>query len=241
MAELIKFIATDKFLFDLAPRPYPAKDSLPSWWREQTPYAKSVDNPDGKKLIVRDFESNATFKKCTPMLDALTSGYIIPLFADVLISNIGEDEYIPELNWRVKVQMFELHASESVKISKPSGYVPRAFKYINPWNIVTPPGYSILVTAPMGYLDSTFRPISAVLDTDKSPHPLVLPLWLKEGFEGVVERGTPIAQIIPFKRNNWESEFDYYDDNYKSTFFREIKATIVNNYVKNHWSKKSYK
>ena len=29
---------------------------------------------------------------------------------------------------------------------------------------------------------------------------------MKEDFEGVIPAGTPIIQIIPFKRENWNSE-----------------------------------
>ena len=65
---------------------------------------------------------------------------------------------------------------------------------------------------------------------------------VKKGFEGIVERGTPMFQIIPFKRNNWESSFSFLQEGELDIKYdRDIKATIVNNYVKNFWEKKSYK
>ena len=67
-------------------------------------------------------------------------------------------------------------------------------------------------------------------------------MFLKEGFEGIIEKGTPMFQIIPFKRNNWESKFSFLEDGQDLiNFDRDVRATIVNNYVKNFWEKKSYK
>jgi hypothetical protein len=81
----IEFIALDKHAFEICPKPFPASQALPQWWKDASPYVKSEKNLDGKKIIVENFESNASFKKCTPMLDLLSSGYIVPLWADVQV------------------------------------------------------------------------------------------------------------------------------------------------------------
>ena len=39
--------------------------------------------------------------------------------------------------------------------------------------------------------------------TDKEVLNFHLPMWLKKDFIGIIKKGTPIAQIIPFKRDNW--------------------------------------
>ena len=68
------------------------------------------------------------------------------------------------------------------------------------------------------------------------------PIYIKEGFEGIVEKGTPMFQIIPFKRSNWDSEFSFLQDgDFEIRIDRDVKATIVNNYIKNFWEKKNYK
>jgi hypothetical protein len=33
-----------------------------------------------------------------------------------------------------------------------------------------------------------------------------IPFYVKEGFEGVIPQGTPIAQLIPFRQENWLSK-----------------------------------
>jgi hypothetical protein len=242
MSENIIFKATNKYFHDLCPKPYPAAESIPDWWRDQTPYTKNDENPDGKKIIIRNRSSNATFKKCTPMLDGLTSGYILPLWTDVYVSKESNSE-LPEINWKVDCgNVFELHSTTSLDMETPIGYYERAFKYVNHWHIKTPPGYSVLITSPFGYPNLPFKTLTAIIDTDRSIHEIALPIWVQEGFEGVVEKGTPMAQVIPFKRNNWKSEFNFYaDDELSMLMNKEVKSTIAHNYIRNHWTKKTYK
>lgn len=238
-SEKITFTARNKWEFDIQDRPYPASSAIPQWWKDLTPYEKSSDNPDGKKLIVRNWNSNASAKKCTPMLDALTSGYIIPLWTDVFVSQTEEG---PTINWKNKPNVFTPHQPTSRQIPAPLGYDQVVFKYLNTWIPRTPPGYSVLVTSPFGYRDLPFYAIPGIVDSDKATLELVTPVWIKTGLEGVVNHGTPMLQITPFKRTNWESEFDYYEDEeYDKVQERTFLKTIVNHYVKNHWSKKEYK
>ena len=116
------------------------------------------------------------------------------------------------------------------------------FKYLNAWMPITPPGYSCLITSPFGHKNLPFQAAPAIIDTDKSRLDLSPPGWIKEGFEGVIEKGTPLIQITPFKRENWNSEFDYYED-YEFTKLQEktMNSNIVNHYIKKVWSKKNYK
>jgi hypothetical protein len=233
----IEFIALDKYAFEVCPKPFPASQALPQWWKDASPYVKSPANPDGKKLIINNLESNAAFKKCTPMLDLLSSGYIVPLWADVQVTY---QESYPVLSWRVSKPMFDLHEGQEVEV--PDGYNKIQFKYLNQWYPKLPKGYSALVMPCVGYPNSPFRAMSAIIDYDKTTHPLYPPTYLKEGFEGIVEKGTPMFQIIPFKRNNWKSTFSFLEEGQAAiNLDRDVKATIVNNYVKNFWEKKTYK
>jgi hypothetical protein len=237
MSQEIEFIAINKYFYEVCPKPFPASQSLPKWWKDASPYMKSVDNPNGNKLIVKNRESNASFKKCTPMLDLLTSGYIVPLWSDVLVKI---ENGFPVINWRVSEDVFTIHNGQEVEV--PYGYHDTNFKYSNPWIPKLPKGYSALITPCFGYPNNPFRAISAIIDYDKTTHPLEPPVYLKKDFEGIVEKGTPMFQIIPFKRNNWTSKFSFYEDGQlKINVDLDIKSTIVNNYVKNFWEKKSYK
>jgi len=240
MTKIIKFTATSEEGYQVQERPFPASQAIPQWWRDEVPYQIGPENPDGKKIIVDGGVSNASFKKCTPMLDALTSGYIIPLWSDVQVRMV--DGY-QRVTWRTTTSgVFELHGPTGLpNMEAPEGY-KTVFKYSNTWIPETPPGYSVLITAPFGYRNLPFHAIPAVIDSDKSTLEVVPPMWLREGFEGIVEKGTPMFQVTPFKRENWKAEFGFRThQEHKIIVDKNFGSTLVNHYVRNVWSKKSYK
>jgi hypothetical protein len=239
MGQIIKFKALDKYGFDTQLKPVPASSMIPGWFKDSTPYEIDIDNPKGTNFKIVGGSSNATFKKCTPMLDGLTSGYIIKLWSDV---HVEWTDGGPSFSWRTHAPLFEVHGIGSKKITPPLGYSNFVFKYLNTWQPITPKGYSVLVTSPFGYQDLPFRAIPAVIDSDKLTIDMANPMWLKEGFSGIIEKGTPLVQLTPFKRENWESEFDFYKDGeFLSLKEKSFNSTLINHYVKNIWSKKTYR
>jgi hypothetical protein len=237
LSKEIKFIAKDKYAYEVCQKPFPATSAIPQWWKDALPYDLNDKNFNKSKIMLENSHSNATFKKCTPMLDALGLGYIIPLWADV---EIREENGFPLISWRTSREVFRLHDGTGVEILE--GYGQSQFKFLNQWIPKLPKGYSLFVTHPIGYQNSPFRAIDAIIDYDKTTHVLEPPLLLKNGFEGIIEKGTPMIQVFPFKRDNWKSSFEYLDEGeFIINVDRDVKATIVNNYVKNFWSKKSFK
>lgn len=239
MNKKITFKALSEYDFEIFLKPYPASSNIPDWFKKSPPYFLSDKNPSGSKMVIDGKASNAGFKKCTPMLDAITSGYIIPLWSDVLIT---QTEHGPEISWRTGRDIFENHSPDARDVKPVTGYSNNVVKYLNTWIPHTPKGYSVLVTAPFGHRDLPFHAVPGIIDSDKSILDLSAPMWIKEGFEGVVEKGTPLLQITPFKRENWESEFGFYGTNeYAAIREKSFNSTLISHYVKNAWSKKSYK
>ena len=69
--------------------------------------------------------------------------------------------------------------------------------------------------------------------------PINLPFFLKEGFEGIIPKGTPIAQIMPFKREPWNSEKE--DLNPLTKYqINNLKSVVQRSYKNRFWSKKTY-
>ena len=246
MSKDIYFIARDQFGFDTQLRPYPASAGVPKWFKDELPYEVSDENKKGGTLIVKDGASNASFKKCTPMLDAITSGYIVPLFTDVQVRI--ESDGFQRITWRTVQNpfdghgdVFQKHGDSAARVKPPTGY-GKVFKYMNTWIPKTPPGYSTMISHPAGYEDGPFRAIPAIIDTDSSVLEVVFPVWLQEGFEGIVLKGTPMIQLTPFKRDTWQSHFlSYEGDEHAKLQERNFNSTIFNNYIKNHWTKKVYR
>jgi hypothetical protein len=240
MSKKINFRARGKTEFEIQLKPYPAVKQLPKWFLNQEPYANLTGFPPDNKLHFRDRQANATYKKCTPLLDGMSAGYIIPLWTDVMVE---QESMIPYIYWKTNYNVFQLHGENSKNIIPPIGYQNIVYKYLNCWIPQTPKGYSCLIVSPLGYGDLPFKAIPAVVDTDKSTLELVFPMWVKTGFEGIVEKGTPMVQIIPFKRDDWDSTFDYYEDGeYKNVIEeKNFNSTMVGHYLKNHHSRKKFK
>lgn len=239
MSKKIVFKALSERDYNIFLKPYPASQNIPDWWKKETPYIISGDNPTGSKVIVKNYESNASFKKCTPMLDAITSGYIVPLWADVQVRQVNG---FPSITWQTKRTIFQTHGQSAQNVLPPLGYSNNVFKYLNTWIPKTPKGYSVLVTAPFGHRNLPFHAVPAIIDSDRSTLDIVPPMWLKEGFEGIIEKGTPLFQITPFKRESWKAEFEHFSgDEFELSQEINFNGTIVNHYIKNVWSKKNYK
>ena len=75
-------------------------------------------------------------------------------------------------------------------------------KFINPWRIKVPAGYSVLLTQPFNRPDLPFTCFSGLVDCDRFETTINLPfLWTGPVGQHLLPAGTPIAQIIPIRRD----------------------------------------
>jgi len=174
-------------------------------------YVGGIKKPNGNG------ETGATIKRCMPVFDAIVAGYIITLPADVYVSiqeyepkDAETGEVIQDLPTK-KMQHFEwsnfglvsFHPIEQAPEHPARNEHPYA-KWINPWSIRTPKGYSTLFVQPM-HREAPFTILPGIVDTDEYFAPVNFPMVINDSnFEGLIPKGTPIAQVIPFKRDDWE-------------------------------------
>ena len=61
-------------------------------------------------------------------------------------------------------------------------------------------------------------------------------------WEGIIEAGTPIAHVIPFKRDNWQMEIGNHNELAQEiNKFRLLQSTYFYNiYKKLFWQRKKY-
>jgi hypothetical protein len=215
-------------------RPIPAIKQLPVWYKNMSTF---VGNDT--KLSVAQRSTNLTIKKCVPIFDSISAGYFIPVPVDVLL----EKDIPPRFSWTVpEYEAISTHnPTQTVDYPIPEGFHSQPYKWINPWFITTPKGYSSLIIHPIGYDNLPFHTITGIVDTDTHDMPINFPFIAKENWEGIIEAGTPMAQIIPFKRDSWESEilppaYELFNKNWSKQ-----KVSIWNYYRQYLWSKKSWK
>jgi len=183
----------------------PASQALPQWYKDMTP-----DIP-GNQSISRS--NDGTIKACPAMFDNMAQGYILPLWTDLYVEPSEEDSRngkpIPRFYWSSS----NIEPVVQIGNKEQTNGCPRAdklptpwLKLISPWLISTPKGYSTLFISPFNNADSLFEPFSGVIHTDIfSTYIKVLTLWKgPEDFKGIIKAGTPLVQMIPFKRESFQ-------------------------------------
>jgi len=201
MNQIIKFVAQNEHVWQVRDRPFPAAKKMPQSWKDIPKYSN-----DTKSFELTPAPS-VTVKACIPTLDILTAGYYMPLWSDCLIK---QENNFPIIQWNVKNDLFGVWSLNQVSnFEIDENYSNLIFKYCHGWTIKTPPGWSCLFISPVAYPNLPFKSLPGIVDTDIFDGEINNPIIFKKGFEGVLEKGTPMFQIIPFKRSHWESEFDF--------------------------------
>jgi hypothetical protein len=196
-------IFTDTFGVPEEYKPKPAFQMIPEWYKETESYVGGQKVPDGNGMM------QGTIKRCMPVFDAFTAGYLLVLHTDIWVSQRLEnpDEPTKKSPW-FEWPLFDpiaFHPKQQAPLhpEMTGSAVP---KWINPWSIKTPPGYSTLFIEP-SHRDNKFVALPGVVDTDQYDAPVNIVFTLKNpNFEGLVPTGTPICQVIPFKRESWEMQ-----------------------------------
>jgi len=192
MAKKITF--TNVFGWDFFP-PKPAVKEIPEWYKNTPEYIG-----DAGKKITSTNNTPHTVKKCMPVLDAMTSGYILYTQVDVQVS---EQDGLPYFNWSDQ-GVIAFHPVEQAPLHPNKNGAPYP-KWVNPYAITTSPGYSLLL-------------------------------------QGLIPAGTPMAQVIPIKRDSWKHEIGSDKERQEQNkITAQLKTLFFNSYKKQFWSRKEYR
>lgn len=233
MSKVIDFIANTKEMLEVIEKPYPAITKLPDWISNTPSYI------NGKKSVDDFGDPTSTIKKCLPVVDAMTAGYHIPLHCDVWVENAGPSDINIKWSWDT-LQVIDMQKQEQMQTYPvPEGFYPTSFKFINPWIVKTPAGWSCLFTHPLHYDDLPYKCLPAIVDTDKHPIPVNFLFFLNKNFSGLIEKGTPMIQVIPFKREDFKSQFSFDTGSFKQKW-EKAHQVFFDRYKKFFRSPKKY-
>jgi hypothetical protein len=101
----------------------------------------------------------------------------------------------------------------------------------------------ILVAAILPQAFKHYVEIQGIVDADGFTHSEEgsnLPFLLKEDFTGMIKKGTPMYQIIPFKRETWKSEAAKFNANQQLTVTQSVKQFMWGGYKNLVWNKKEF-
>jgi len=172
------------------PEPVKSGKCIPEYYRKLN--VQSSNNPQ-----------SSTAKRCVPFMEAITAGYTIPLWSDLfVVAKDGEIELTFPDNLPMN-QSLGHHGYNQLEDHPAShlSYGKDLMKFINPWIIETPPGVSCLFTTPMNHFETRFKLVDGIVDTDTYYNQINFPfIWTGDDGEFFLEKGTPLVQVFPFVR-----------------------------------------
>lgn len=187
-----EIIFTNVIKFHESSVPVPATQEIPEWYKKMPNRRPNKKTPD----------SISTIKKCVPVFDAMSAGYLFFTPCDLYVTQVdGEPNYDTSMP---VVIMPDDHPQQQANFH-PAANGFKFPKWINGWGIKTPKGYSTLFIPPIHNPNPWFVCMEGLVDTDKYVAPINFPFVLKNPkFEGLIPAGTPMIQAIPFKRDDWK-------------------------------------
>ena len=211
-----------------------AKSFIPQWYKDIKPFGYSkveFGGPTGNQL-------KRNIKNCVPFLDALTAGYMITSMVDLYVESAPDNTKL--IKWTSPLDPVADRDIESNVLPLPSEFSANHFVWRNKTVLKTPPGYSSILTHPFNRFDLPFLTLTGIVDTDSVMHNGNVPFFIKSDFEGLIPAGTPIIQVIPFRRESWTLEENkaLLEENEKLSW--NVTSSFFNYYRNNMWHKKDY-
>ena len=213
--------------------PKPSKMVIPEWFKKLAPefdYKTKMDGPGGTKAV--------SGKRCIPMLDAMTIGYTLFTSEDIRVTR---HEGLPYYEWARRDEAISFHDHKQLSTHPEVAGGQNIPKWNSPWIIKTPPGYSCLFVPPLNNPETPIKIFSGVVDTDTYIDFVHLPfLLVDKSFEGTIPAGSPIAQVIPFRRDSWKMEINTISKEEISKTVQKRESMFFERYKKLFWFRKEF-
>jgi hypothetical protein len=211
-------------------KPSPASEHLPEWFK-------------GLGKLDLNFKSAHS---CRGLYDAMTVGFMVVWPLDVVIRKDENNKmYISSLV-KDDREWFHAHPAEQLGLYPDANLSFQKFgveKVGLPYRIKTNAKTSLWMIQPPYRPDLKTEVMPGVIDTDKFYSPLNVLFTMKQ-YEGnreiKIAAGTPLAQIIPFVRSEWEIEYHSTDSNLLQVT-DDNTFHLDKHYQKKLWTRKVFK
>ena len=186
-------------------KPVLAKSITPEWWKKT-------------KVHVDVYGSKVqTIRSCPAMDDWLKTGWILVANRDIRV-NIDETSHTENFtevpDGYASPSHPNVQTANAFEFLGSDGPVKDAFKMRNPWGITTPKGYSTFYLDPFLFQNKYFATWQGIIDTDafnKNVDNAQIIFYPKVDHSFTILKGTPLCQVIPFKRETWNASYINYD------------------------------
>lgn len=220
------------------PAPRPSKEYAPEWFRSMKPFSGGSLKFDDNGV------PNKTAKLCSPFNDSFSLGYIQETWQDIYIEYQLQENGSKALRYHYPTgpDILQIRGNYPV-ITSDNTFVQADFVWHPQWIPQLPSGWSAIITHPFNRHDLPFYTMTGVVESDsftQSDEKSNLPFLLKEGFTGLIKKGTPMYQIIPVLREDWTSSVNKYDEDAQLRQSRRLRQHFWGGYKKYFWVKKNY-
>lgn len=214
-------------------KPVPAIEMIPDWF-------KRLDT-EGQPPF-----SGMTAKTCRGLFDIMTAGYIFRWPFDAKIDKAEDGrlriyksrdgsnhDFAPHPHFQLDGYPDLLLESQHAGIQKLKG----------PYKFKTPPGTSLLIKQPSYRPELRTEVMEGIVDTDGYYGDFNILFMIKNinsDRKINIKAGTPLAQIIPFVRGEWEIKYDTVNSD-EAAVFDDMANNIDKFYQKHLWERKIFK
>jgi hypothetical protein len=235
----IKFIGNRPWLNSKSNNiPSPAVKSIPDWYMSAPRYVKDLG---GNDVIGPDGDKVPNWKACPAIYDIIGTGYVLKTPCDITFYLDGQ--YM-KTKMNARYADFIHQRSEMPGFMQPEGYRKEHFAWWPDWGMKVPDGYSVLWTQPFNRFDLPFLNTTGIVDNDKVSLPGTVPFFIRDGWEGTIPQGTPYLQLLPFRRDDWESDHEFPDEHimYNNNVENSAKFRVPGGgvYLNQVWSRRKY-
>lgn len=266
------FFSTEQECLDVIPHPVPAYRHMPEWFR------KLKTTGSDPKIPMKEA---GTAKRCVPVLDAVSQGFMIPLWCDlyvrvakgirllddrgneiskILDNGITDNDLIGKVFLEGDPAVARIERDEALAVSvemsmdqvrdnkpieghdwsqvgdlcdlKKFKIGKTLLKFTNPWSIKTPKGWSVQFKNPSNNWSNNIHILEGVVDTDEYILPVNFPfVWTgSEEGEWIIPKGTPLVQVIPFKRTPMDVKVGIYNLKKEAELNNKLLTKFVDRY-----------
>ena len=157
---------------------------------------KNLPSTLKKQKFTRD--NVYTIKICPGLQDYIGHGYVIPAWCDI---QIKIENGHPNVRYSDPELKHAIHFPEQMGDFLDTKFPVRTpVKLDNPWWTYTKKDWSIMYLPMHFHENAYFEAIPGVIDHDKGPGRTPLNIMLKTNQDFIIKQGTPLVQMIPYKR-----------------------------------------
>lgn len=212
--------------------PSPSSKNLPTWFKNGK---RIISDENGNDII--------TWKACPALYDIMATGYVLKTPCDIEVTKHNNKTMIvPKDSGHFG---FVIYRGTLSGYSTPKSAIDDSYAWQPDWRIVLPTGYSALFLHPVNRSDLPFTTISGTIDSDVFSEYGSFPFFIDKDFSGIIPKGTPYVQVIPFKRDSWESEIKHVDNQIESkkkdNIIKKLRIPGGGVYFREFWNRKSYR